>query len=75
MDKMSKFGSEFRNLLVEKINNKELDIPIEKARHTSLNFELVDNELRYYIDTEILDKLCEKDLKEIESLWQSLKIK
>lgn len=72
---MSKFGTEVRKLLVKKIKNKKLEIPVEKARHTTLTFKMVNNELRYFIDTEILDKLSTTDKNEIESLWQSINIK
>lgn len=69
---MSKFGIEVRKLLIEKIKSKKLEIPIEKAIHTTLTFKMVKEELRYFIDIEILDKLSKADLNEIESLWQSL---
>jgi len=68
---MSKFGTEVRKLLMKKINGKKLDIPIEKVKHTTLTFEMINNELRYFIDTDILDKLSKSDINEIESLWQS----
>jgi hypothetical protein len=75
MDKMSKFGTEVRKILVNKIKSKKLEITIEKARHTTLTFEMVNDELRYFIETEILDKLSKADLSEIDSLWQSFKNK
>lgn len=72
MDNMSKFSSELRKLLIKKIKTQKLDIQIDKVRHTRLNFEIVNDRLRYFIDTEILDKLSKDDINEIESLWESI---
>lgn len=73
MNKMSKFSSELRKLLIDKIKSQKLDIPLDKVNHTTLNFEIVNDQLRYYIDTEILDQLSKDDITEIESLWNSIK--
>jgi hypothetical protein len=74
MDKMSKFGSELRKLLIYKIKTQKLNIPIDKVKHTRLNFQIVNEKLKYFIDSEIVDQLSKEDIKEIESLWNSFKI-
>jgi hypothetical protein len=71
MDKMARFSNNLRKLLIDKIKNHELDLPVEKIKHTLLTFEKVDGELRYFIDNDIVNKLTKDDIKEIELLWNS----
>ena len=57
---MTKFSNDLRKLLIDKISNHELDLPVEKIKHTLLTFEKVDGELRYFIDNDIVNKLTKK---------------
>ena len=71
MDKMTKFSNDLRKLLIDKVSNHELDLPVENIKHTLLTFEEVDGVLRYFIDNDIVNKLTKDDINEIESLWQT----
>jgi hypothetical protein len=71
MDKMATFSNNLRKLLTDKVSKHELDLPVEKIKHTLLTFEEVGGELRYFIDNDIVNKLTKDDIKEIESLWNS----
>ncbi|MGD0756287.1 MAG: hypothetical protein ABR927_14640 [Bacteroidales bacterium] len=71
MDKMTRFSNNLRKLLIDKVSNHELDLPVEKIKRTLLTFGKVVDELRYFIDNDIVNKLTKDDIKEIESLWNS----
>lgn len=71
MDKMTKFANDFRQLLVQKIKDKKIDLPIAKVLKPQLVFQEVDGEMRYFIDPEIIDNIPDEIMEEIETLWTS----
>ena len=64
-----KFGTEYRNLLFEKIDTGEIDLRKEQILKSKLIYKEVDGALRYIIASRVLDKLPQSVKDELESIW------
>lgn len=71
MNRKEIFIRYFHKLLLQKIDDKKINLSKEKANNTRLVFRYVNGQLRYFIDKEILDELSEDVVNELENLWNS----
>ena len=71
MNKKEIFIRDFHELLLQKIDDKKINLSKEKANNTGLVFSEVNGQIRYFIDNEILNELSEDIVAEIENLWNS----
>lgn len=71
-DKLSRFSREMRSLIIEKINNKEINLPTKIVEALPNRYDDVNGELRYFINADIFDKIPDSILDEIEVLWVSI---
>jgi hypothetical protein len=70
MENMKPFINDVKNLLLEKIEDKELDILSSRIMSTGIfSFDYEQGELRYYIEEDIVDKLSPELIKQINSIW------